>query len=106
MPPYDSSAARQHLAAELRTLGILRLDGENILAGVRPNISLDQLTDGRLERLLALVDRAVTQHPPTLRALVIQRVISAPVLLWPGAEDTSARYGTCNSALASDRRTG
>ncbi|MGH3401788.1 MAG: hypothetical protein ACRDRJ_04600 [Streptosporangiaceae bacterium] len=60
MPAYDSGAARKHLAAELRTLGISRLDRENILADVRPNISLDQLTDGRLERLLALIDRAVT----------------------------------------------
>jgi len=34
-----------------------RLDTEEALAGKRPNIPLSQLTGGRAERLLSLVDR-------------------------------------------------
>jgi hypothetical protein len=59
MPPYDCDEARVQLTADLRTLGIARLDSENILSAVRPNIPLDQLADGCLERLLTVVDRCL-----------------------------------------------
>src|SRR5215475_13656904 len=47
---------QKRLAADLRALGIPRLDGEQNLMNKRPNIPLDQLTNGRAERLLAIVD--------------------------------------------------
>jgi hypothetical protein len=59
MPPYDSDEAHVQLTANLHTLDIPRLDDEEILTAIRPNIPLDQLTGGRLERLLTLVDRCV-----------------------------------------------
>jgi hypothetical protein len=59
MPPYDRDEARDQLTADLRALGIGRLDAQNILTAVRPNIPLGQLTTERLERLLALVDRCL-----------------------------------------------
>jgi hypothetical protein len=59
MPPYDSDEAHVQLAADLRALGIPRLADHEILAETRPNIPLDQLTGGRLERLLALVARCI-----------------------------------------------
>ena len=59
MPPYDSDEAHAQLTVDLRALGIPRLDAEEILTVPRPNIPLDQLTGGRLERLLTLVDRCV-----------------------------------------------
>jgi hypothetical protein len=59
MPPYDSDEAHVKLTADLRALDIPRLNDEEILTAVRPNIPLDQLTDGRLERLLTLVDLCI-----------------------------------------------
>jgi hypothetical protein len=59
MPPYDSDEAHVQLTADLRGLGIPRLDHEEILTAPRPNIPLDQLTGGRLESLLTLVDRCI-----------------------------------------------
>lgn len=59
MPPYDSNEAHVQLKADLQALGIPRLDVEEILTATRPNIPLDQLTGGRLERLLTLVDRCI-----------------------------------------------
>jgi hypothetical protein len=59
MPPYDSKEAHLQLMADLRSLGIPRLDVEEILTITRPNIPLNQLTNGRLERLLTLVDRCI-----------------------------------------------
>lgn len=56
-PPYNRIETRRHLIAELRALGIPRLDAEADLAGKRPNIPLDELADGRAGHLLALVDR-------------------------------------------------
>lgn len=56
-PPYDRTEARRQLIAELRALGIPRLDAEADLAGKRPNIPLDQLADGRAGHLLTLVNR-------------------------------------------------
>src|SRR5215471_2405666 len=50
MPPYDSDEAHVQLTADLRALGIPRLDAEEILTATRPNVPLDQLTGGRLER--------------------------------------------------------
>ena len=60
MPPYNRQHDRERLAADLHSLGIPRLDRETDLAGKRPAIPLTELTGGRLERLLALVDRWVT----------------------------------------------
>jgi hypothetical protein len=59
MPPYDSDEARVQLTADLRALGVPRLDHGEILTATRPNIPLDQLTGGRLECLLTLVDRCI-----------------------------------------------
>lgn len=59
MPPYDSGEAHVQLTADLRALGIPRLEDEDILTATRPNIPLDQLTGGRLEGLLTLVDRCI-----------------------------------------------
>lgn len=59
MPPYDHDEARTQLIDDFQTLGIPRLDAEDIPTATRPNIPLDQLTTGRLERLLALVDRCL-----------------------------------------------
>lgn len=44
---------------DFRALGIPRLDAEDIPTAIRPNIPLDQLTSGRLERLLTLVDQCL-----------------------------------------------
>jgi hypothetical protein len=55
--PYDRSGTGPKLIAELRTLGIPRLDSEKVFAMDRPSIRLSELTDGRLEQLLAVVDR-------------------------------------------------
>ena len=58
MPPYDYEA-RIQLMDDFRALGIPRLDAEDMPTATRPNIPLDQLTSGRLERLLTLVDRCL-----------------------------------------------
>jgi hypothetical protein len=60
--PYPRTTimrARIQLMDDFRALGIPRLDAEDIPTAVRPNIPLNQLTSGRLERLLALVDRCL-----------------------------------------------
>jgi hypothetical protein len=56
-PPYDRRHARKHLIADLHALGIPRLDREDALYRKRPEIPLADLTDGRAEQLLALIDR-------------------------------------------------
>jgi hypothetical protein len=56
MPPYDHHEARIQLMDDFHALGIPRLDAEDIPTAVRPNVPLNQLTSGRLERLLALVE--------------------------------------------------
>jgi hypothetical protein len=43
MPPSDSDEAQAQLTVDLRALGIPRLDAEEILTAIRPNIPLDQL---------------------------------------------------------------
>ena len=55
-PPYLRQETRARLTADLHTLGIPRLDAEQALADKRPNIPLDQLTSGRAERLLGLME--------------------------------------------------
>lgn len=61
---------RVRLLADLNTLRIPRLVGDDTLLQERPSIPLDQLTDGRVERLLALVDRWITEE----RAMAEARV--------------------------------
>jgi hypothetical protein len=56
-PPYIRADDREPLTANLRALGIPRLDEEPALADKRPNIPLDQLTSGRIEGLLSIVDQ-------------------------------------------------
>jgi hypothetical protein len=56
-PPYNRTEERSRLITDLKRLGIQRLDTEADLAGKRPNIPLTQLTGGRTQQLLALVDR-------------------------------------------------
>lgn len=55
-PPYNRQHNRDRLTAGLYALGIPRLDRERDLPGKRPEIPLHELTSGRLERLLALID--------------------------------------------------
>jgi hypothetical protein len=59
-PPYNRQHKRERLIADLRALGIPRLDREPDLAGKRPEISLSELTGGRLEHLLAILDHWIT----------------------------------------------
>ena len=56
-PPYDHQQARDRLTADLQALGIPRLDREDVLCHKRPEVPLAELTHGRVERLLAVVDR-------------------------------------------------
>ncbi|HEY6309861.1 MAG TPA: hypothetical protein VIY52_03520 [Streptosporangiaceae bacterium] len=56
-PPYLGAEDEERLTANLRALGIPRLDDEPALADKRPNIPLDQLTGGRIEGLLSVVDQ-------------------------------------------------
>lgn len=56
-PPYRRAETRERLLADLKALGIPRLDTEESLMDKRPNIPLSQLTGGRAEHLLSLVDR-------------------------------------------------
>jgi hypothetical protein len=56
-PPYNRAEMRTRLVADLKSLGIHRLDTEDALPDKRPNIPLDELSGERAERLLALVDR-------------------------------------------------
>lgn len=56
-PPYDRQPARERLTADLHALQIPRLDREDVLYRKRPEIPLAELAGGRLERLLALIDR-------------------------------------------------
>jgi len=56
-PPHDRQHYRGRLTGGLHALGIPRLDRERDLAGLRPEIPLSELAAGRLDRLLALIDR-------------------------------------------------
>jgi hypothetical protein len=57
LPPYDRTGEWAALMASIRALGIPRLASEADFAGIRPNIPVEQLTDGRVQRLLALVEQ-------------------------------------------------
>lgn len=59
-PPYNRQQTRERLNADLRALGISRLDREADLCDKRPEIPLSELTGGRVERLLSLLDRWIT----------------------------------------------
>jgi hypothetical protein len=54
--PHDHQHDRGRLTGALHALGIPRLDRERDLSGLRPEIPLSELTAGRLDRLLALID--------------------------------------------------
>jgi hypothetical protein len=56
-PPYNRAEMRTRLVTDLKSLGIPRLDTDDVLPDKRPNIPLDELTGGRAEHLLSLVDR-------------------------------------------------
>jgi hypothetical protein len=57
LPPYDRAGEWAALMASIRALGIPRLASEPAFAGIRPNIPVEQLTGGRVQRLLALVEQ-------------------------------------------------
>jgi hypothetical protein len=57
VPPYNRKEAAEGLLADLRALGIPRLLDDDIPGATWPGIPLTQLTDGRIERLLAVIDR-------------------------------------------------
>lgn len=57
LPPYDHADEWAALVASIRALGIPRLASESDFTGIRPNIPVDQLTGGRVQRLLALVEQ-------------------------------------------------
>lgn len=59
-PPYDRQQYRSRRTAGLHSLGIRRLDREADLSGLRPEILLSELTTDRLDRLLALISRWIT----------------------------------------------
>jgi len=56
-PPYNRAETQARLITDLKSLGIRRLDTEDALPDKRPNIPLEELSGGRAERLLALVNR-------------------------------------------------
>jgi hypothetical protein len=56
-PPYDRDEMRGQLMADLRALGIPRLDAGDALTSERPNIPLRELTGGRVDALLSVIDR-------------------------------------------------
>lgn len=60
-PPYDRAETRARLIGDLQSLGIPRLDTEPDLAGKRPNVPLDELDGGRIERLLACTDQWIDE---------------------------------------------
>ena len=63
-PPHNRPSYRSRLTGGLHTLGIPRLDRERDLSGLRPEIPLSELTAGRLDRLLALIDNWIVHTPP------------------------------------------
>jgi len=60
-PPYDSEESRARLKADLAATGIARLADKKVLETVRPNLYLDELTGGRVERLLSIIDRWIEE---------------------------------------------
>lgn len=66
VPPYNHREAADRLVADLGGLGIPRLQAADIPGGTWPSIPLSELTGGRIERLLSLIDRwidDVRAHP-------------------------------------------
>jgi hypothetical protein len=57
-PPYNREELQARLTSDLHALGIPRLDAQDILK--RPNIPLADLSSGRVQRLLSVVDRWIT----------------------------------------------
>jgi hypothetical protein len=57
--PYDRDEVSQRLIADLRGLSIKRLQAEGIPVGIWPGIPLRELTSGRIDRLLSVLDRWV-----------------------------------------------
>ncbi len=55
-PPYHHPGTCDRLIADLRALGIPRLDTGPALTSKRPDIPFGQLADGCIDRLLATVD--------------------------------------------------
>lgn len=60
IPPYDCKEAADRLIADLGRLAIPRLQAADVPGGSWPGIPLSELTDGRFERLLTLIDRWIT----------------------------------------------
>jgi hypothetical protein len=60
-PRYYRQQARERLTADLHALGIPRLDREDVLCHKRPEIPLSELTHGRVDCLLALIDCCVSE---------------------------------------------
>jgi hypothetical protein len=60
-PPHQHQQYRNRLTGGLHALGIPRLDRETDLSALRPEIPLSELTAGRLDRLLALIGRWITE---------------------------------------------
>jgi hypothetical protein len=59
-PPFHQHENQARLLADLHSLGIPRIDAEPDLAAKRPNVPLEELTGGRAESLLSLVDRWIS----------------------------------------------
>jgi hypothetical protein len=55
--PYDHREAAERFLADLRAVGIPRLLDDHFAGGIWPGIRLSELTDGRIESLLAVIDR-------------------------------------------------
>jgi hypothetical protein len=55
-PPYNQAAIQARLTTDLRNLGIPRLEAEHDLTAKRPNVPLEDLAIGQVQRLLSLVD--------------------------------------------------
>ncbi|MHB1430550.1 MAG: PDDEXK family nuclease [Streptosporangiaceae bacterium] len=56
-PPYDEGESQSRLKADLAAVGVPRMSTEEFLSKIRPNLYLDELGDGRVDRLLAVLDR-------------------------------------------------
>ena len=60
-PPFTRDEFRMRLQADLQKMGIPRLATPGAVNMDRPNIPLKQLTNGRAEALLAVVDSWVNR---------------------------------------------
>jgi hypothetical protein len=87
-PPYDRDETRARLTADLRALGIPRLQAEDALTSERPNIPLGELTGGRIEGLLAVIDRWIED----VRAHATEPGTTAASPMRPTADETTCRF--------------